>query len=235
MAICDGHNYLARVDDRLFVSYLRVSTKRQGESGLGLEAQRHAVAGHVASGRLLAEYLEVESGRKNDRPELAAALAHAQATGATLIIAKLDRLARNVHFISGLMESRVDFIAADLPSATRLTIHILAAVAEHEREMISARTKAAMAAAKVRGARFGNPNGARPLAVAGKGNTAAIAAVQASAAAHRARVVPIIGAIRASGLTSPRHIARELERRGIRTPRGGRWRGATVRRLAALD
>jgi DNA invertase Pin-like site-specific DNA recombinase len=129
-----------------FVSYLRVSTTRQRKSGLGIEAQRAAVARHVAGGCLLAEYLEVESGRKNDRPQLLAALAHAQATGATLIIAKLDRLARNVHFISGLMEAGIDFIAADLPSANRLTINVLAAVAEHEREMISARTKAALAA-----------------------------------------------------------------------------------------
>jgi DNA invertase Pin-like site-specific DNA recombinase len=143
-----------------FVSYLRVSTTRQGESGLGIEAQRAAVARHVAGGCLLAEYLEVESGSKNVRPQLLAALAHAQATGATLIIAKLDRLARNVHFISGLMEAGIDFIAADLPSANRLTINVLAAVAEHEREMISARTKAALAAAKARGVRLGNPNGA---------------------------------------------------------------------------
>ena len=138
--------------DPTFISYLRVSTKRQGESGLGLEAQRHAVASHIAGGRLLAEYVEIESGGRNDRPQLAAALAHAQATGATLIIAKLDRLARNVHFVSGLLESRVDFLACDLPMADKLTIHVLAAVAEHEREMISARTKVAMAAAKARGA-----------------------------------------------------------------------------------
>ena len=140
-----------------FVSYLRVSTRRQGESGLGLEAQRQAVFAYTNGGRLLAEYLEVESGKRNDRPQLLAALAHAQATGATLIIAKPNRLARNVHFISGLMEAGVDFVAADLPSANRLTINVLAAVAEHEREMISARTKAALAAAKARGVRLGNP------------------------------------------------------------------------------
>jgi DNA invertase Pin-like site-specific DNA recombinase len=214
-----------------FVSYLRVSTTRQGESGLGLEAQRQAVACHVAGGCLLGEHLEVESGRKNDRPQLLAALAHAQATGATLIIAKLDRLARNVFFISGLMESGVDFVACDNPHATRLTIQILAAVAEHEREMISARTKAALAAAKARGVKMGNPNGARCLPAAGKGNTAAIAAQQASAAAWQTRVLPIIAAIRAGGVTSPREIAVELERRGVLTLRGGRWRAATVRNL----
>ena len=214
-----------------FVSYLRVSTTRQGASGLGLEAQRQAVAAHVARGGLLAEYLEVESGRKNDRPQLAAALAHAQATGATLIIAKLDRLARNVAFIANLMEAGVDFIAADLPSANRLTIHVLAAVAEYEREMISARTTAALAAAKARGVRLGNPHGARALAAAGKGNTAALAAIEASAVRWRARVRPIIAAIASTGVTSTREIARELDRRGILTLRGGRWRGATVRAI----
>jgi DNA invertase Pin-like site-specific DNA recombinase len=217
--------------DRTFISYLRVSTKRQGESGLGLEAQRQAVAAHLAGGRLLAEYLEVESGRRNDRPQLAAALGHAQATGATLVIAKLDRLARNVHFISGLMEAGVDFIAADMPAANRLTVHVLAAVAENEREMISQRTIAALVAAKARGVRLGNPNGARALAAAAKGNTAAIAALHASAATWRARVLPIITAIRSTGVTSPGAIALELDRRAIKTQRGGKWRAETVRRL----
>jgi DNA invertase Pin-like site-specific DNA recombinase len=170
---------------RNFVSYLRVSTQRQGDSGLGLEAQRIAVAAHVTGGEVLAEYLEIESGKKNDRPQLLAALAHAQVTGATLIIARLDRLARNLAFIANLMEAGVDFIATDLPFATRLTIHVLAAVAEYEREMISARTKAA---AKARGVRLGNPHGARALLAAAKGNTAALAALKASAAAWRARV-----------------------------------------------
>lgn len=219
--------------DRLFVSYLRVSSQRQGQSGLGLEAQRAAVAAHIRDGRLLSEYCEIESGGRNDRPQLLAALAHAQATGATLIIAKLDRLARNVAFIANLLEADVDFVACDLPAADRLTIHVLAAVAEHEREMISARTKAALAVAKARGAKLGNPNGARPLHRAGKGNTAAIAALEAAAATWRRRIVPIIAAIRASGVTSNIEIARELERRGIRTLRGGQWRDATVRRLIA--
>jgi DNA invertase Pin-like site-specific DNA recombinase len=113
----------------------------------------------------------------------------------------------------------------------RLTIHVLAAVAEHEREMISARTKAALAAARARGVRLGNPNGARALRGAGKGNAASLAAIEASAATWRARVLPIIAAIRSTGVTSPSEIARELERRAIKTLRGGCWRGATVRRL----
>jgi DNA invertase Pin-like site-specific DNA recombinase len=219
------------VDHPSYVSYLRVSTARQGESGLGLEAQRQAVTRYVGAGCLLAEYLEVESGRKNDRLQLAAALAHARATGARLIIAKLDRLARNVFFISSLMESGVDFVACDLPAADKLTIHILAAVAEHEREMISQRTKAALAAAKARGVQMGNPHGTRYLVAAGKGNVDAIAARQASAAAWRTRVAPIITAIRTGGVTSPRAIAAELDRRRVLTPRGGRWRAATVRNI----
>jgi DNA invertase Pin-like site-specific DNA recombinase len=223
-------DYIAAVDPT-FISYLRVSTDKQGRSGLGVAAQRQAVATCVAGGRLLAEYLEIESGRKNDRPQLAAALAHARATGATLIIAKLDRLSRSVYFISSLMAAGVDFLACDLPMADKLTIHVLAAVAEHEREMISARTKAAMAAAKARGVRFGNPYGARALRAAGKGNAAANAAQQANVAAWRARIRPIVTALRANGEISARQIALELERRGFLTPRGGRWREKTVRAI----
>lgn len=222
--------YIAPVDPT-FISYLRVSTDKQGRSGLGLEAQRAAVAAHVAGRRLVAEYQEVEAGGRTDRPQLLAALSHAQSTGAVLVIAKLDRLARNVAFIANLMEAGVNFVACDLPAADRLTIQVLAAVAEHEREMISARTKAAMAAATKRGVRFGNPYGARALRAAGKGNAASNAAQRASAAAWRARIVPIVTAIRASGITSPPAVAAELERRGILTPRSGRWRAAMVRNI----
>ncbi len=133
-----------------FVAYHRVSTDKQGRSGLGLEAQRSAVEAHVAGARgtVTAAFIEVESGRRKDRPQLAAALAAARVHRAVLVIAKLDRLARNVHFVSGLMESGVEFVAADMPTVNRLTVHILAAVAEEEARMISARTKAALAAAK---------------------------------------------------------------------------------------
>lgn len=223
-----------------FVAYLRVSTARQGQSGLGLEAQRQAVAEHVIGhGSLLAEYVEVESGKRNDRPQLAKALAHAKATGATLIVAKLDRLARNVAFIAALMESGVEFVACDMPMANRLTVHVLAAVAEHEAAMISARTKAALAAAKARSEwvsksgrvvnRLGNPNGARALQ--GLGNDAAVAAVKAGADRHAAQVFPLIAAIRGDGIVSNKGIAAELSRRGILTARGGQWHATTVRNL----
>jgi DNA invertase Pin-like site-specific DNA recombinase len=158
-----------------FVAYYRVSTDRQGKSGLGLEAQREAVQSYLNGGSwtLAAEVTEVESGRRNDRPELDRALGLCRLYGATLIVAKLDRLARNVAFTSKLMESDVDFVAADFPQANRLTIHILAAVAEHEAAMIFARTKAALAAAKVRGVQLGNPaNLCRQLDGSAKGNAA---------------------------------------------------------------
>jgi DNA invertase Pin-like site-specific DNA recombinase len=129
-----------------FVAYYRVSTDRQGKSGLGLDAQREAVARHLAvvGGELQAEFVEVESGKRNDRPQLASAIGAAKKAKATLIIAKLDRLARNVHFITGLLESGVDFVAADNPHANKLMVHMLAAFAEHEREQISLRTKDAL-------------------------------------------------------------------------------------------
>jgi DNA invertase Pin-like site-specific DNA recombinase len=136
-----------------FISYLRVSTARQGVSGLGLEAQRECVASYFNGGRwtLVREVVEIESGKRNHRPAIAEALRLCRLHRATLIIAKLDRLARNVHVISSLMEFGVEFVAVDFPQANRLTVHILAAVAEHEATMISARTKAALAAAKARG------------------------------------------------------------------------------------
>jgi DNA invertase Pin-like site-specific DNA recombinase len=141
------------------VSYIRVSTHRQGESGLGLEAQKVAVTEYVdlIDANLVAEFVEIESGRKSDkdRPQLAAALATCKQQKAILIVAKLDRLARNVHFISGLMESKVKFLALDMPEANELTLHLMAAFAEHESKRISERTKAALAIAKSRGKKLG--------------------------------------------------------------------------------
>ena len=150
-----------------YVAYYRISTERQRESGLRLEAQREAVRRFIDSAFLLAEFTEVESGKRHtNRPELLRAIELCRKQRATLVIAKLDRLARNVHFISGLMETGVEFVAADMPQANRLTIHVLAAFAEHEREAISQRTKGALQAARKRGARLGNPRWQESIAKA---------------------------------------------------------------------
>jgi len=206
-----------------FVAYYRVSTDRQGRSGLGLEAQKKAVADYLNGGgwKLAGEFTEVETGKRSDRPELQNALALCRRRKAKLVIAKLDRLSRNVAFIATLMDSRVEFIAVDNPHATKLTIHILAAVAEHEREMIAARTKAALQAAKARGVRLGR-NGAERLAPAYR-----------EAAMDRARnLAPLFAEFQKQGL-SARAMAREMNTRAILPPRGGKWHAATVQRVAA--
>jgi DNA invertase Pin-like site-specific DNA recombinase len=218
-----------------FVSYLRVSTARQGASGLGLEAQREAVSRYLNGGSwsLVQEVVEIESGKRNDRPAIAEALSLCCLHRATLIIAKLDRLARNVHFISSLMEAGVDFIACDFPQANRLTVHILAAVAEHEALMISARTKAALAAAKARGVTLGGLRGSeeRMGLMAGKANAASAAKRTASAAKRHADLSPVIESIQAAGRTSPQQIADALNARGITAARGGEWSAVQVRRV----
>lgn len=216
-----------------FISYLRVSTERQGQSGLGIEAQRKAVADYLNGGKweLLREYVEIESGKRDDRPQLAAAMAHAKATGATPVIAKLDRLSRDAHFLLGLEKAGVDFVAVDNPHANRLTVGIMALVADEERRMISERTKAALAAAKARGQKLGNPNGAAALHRAGKGNKDAVAATKDRADEHAARVRPIIEDIQAKGKTSFNGVAAELNERGVLTANGGKWHAATVRNL----
>jgi DNA invertase Pin-like site-specific DNA recombinase len=220
-----------------FVSYLRVSTDRQGRSGLGLEAQRKAVTDYLDGGRweLLAEFVEVESGKRNDRPKLREALHRAKVTGATLVVAKLDRLSRNVAFLANLRESRVKFVCADMPDANNLTIGVLSEVAQYEREAISQRTKVALAAAKARGKKLGNINGAAALRRAGKGNAAAVGAIKASADRHAADVLPVIKDIRAAGTGSLKGIAAELNARGILTARGGQWYATTVRNLLGRE
>jgi DNA invertase Pin-like site-specific DNA recombinase len=204
-----------------YVAYYRVSTERQGASGLGMDAQREAIGRFIGEqGQLLTEFTEVESGKKHsNRPQLKAALDECKKRRATLVIARLDRLARNVAFISGLMDSNVDFVAVDMPHANRLTIHILAAVAEHEREMISARTKAALTQAKARGTKLGNPN---PLPALAKANEAKAHLKPAP------EVLRLIAEWHTSG-RGLREIARELNRLGIRTPRGNEWYASTVR------
>jgi DNA invertase Pin-like site-specific DNA recombinase len=216
-----------------FISYLRVSTAKQGASGLGLEAQRQAVTDFLNGGcwQLLREYVEVETGKHADRAVLIEALQHCKVTGATLVIAKLDRLSRDLEFIARLQKSSIKFVCCDMPQATELTIHMLAAVAQHERQMISDRTKRALTAAKERGVRLGNPNGAAALRRAGKGNAASIVAIKTAADEHAANLAPIIADIRSAGVTSFKAIARELNDRGILTARGGRWHPTTVKNL----
>ena len=219
------------------VTYLRVSTARQGSSGLGLEAQRASVQAHAAAGGhvIVAEYVEVESGRRDDRPQLAAALAACRLHRATLVIAKLDRLARNVRFIAGIMDGGVDFVACDMPHANRLTLHLMAAMAEHEAAAISERTKAALAAAKARGVRLGNPNGAVHLR-AGCRNASELAAIaRRKAALERAQnVAPTIAALRCRGITAPRAVASELNRNAVPSPTGGIWYAQQVLRTIKL-
>ena len=216
------------------VAYLRVSTKGQARSGLGKEAQREAIEAFTRErgGTVLAWYTETESGKVNDRPELTRALHHAKVTGATLVIAKLDRLSRNAAFLLTLRDSGARFVAADVPDANDLTVGILALVAQQEREAISKRTREALAAAKRRGTRLGNPNGAAALRRARRGNAASLAAIRTRADAHAADLKPIIDALRHEGVTSLGGLALALNERGVLTPRGGgRWHKTSVRNL----
>jgi DNA invertase Pin-like site-specific DNA recombinase len=219
-----------------FVAYYRVSTKRQGASGLGLEAQREAVADYLRrnTGKLTAEFTEVESGKLRNRPMLDAALLECRLTGATLLVAKLDRLARNVLFTSTLMKSEVAFIAVDFPKANNLTIHILAAVAEHEAEAISLRTKDALAAAKRRGVKLGGDRGMNIGQHAAAGAAASAIARVAKAAAKRPDFLVRIHKIQAEGATSLRQIAVVLNAGGIETMRKGnghKWTAMQVKRV----
>lgn len=213
-----------------FVSYLRVSTDRQGASGLGLEAQREAVKQHLAGrGELMAEFLEVESGKNNDRPQIRRALADAKRKGAVLVIAKLDRLARNVAFVSSLLETGVEIEAADMPHASRFEWHIRAAIAEEEGRAISARTKAALQAAKARGVALGSRNPAIREALEG-GQAQSIATRKAAADDHAAALAGRFEAMQREGL-SLRQIAARLNSEGVATARGGQWYAATVRNV----
>jgi len=221
-----------------FIAYLRVSTDKQGRSGLGVEAQREAVTRYLNGGnwKLVAEYVETESGKRTDRPKLAAALAHAKAIGATIVFAKLDRLSRNVDLLRSLVASSVDLVFCDLPHVPpgamgRFLLTQMASVAELEAGLTSERTKAALAAAKARGVKLGNPNGARALRGKQTGNAEAVAAIKLKAQAHAANLQSIVEDVRSQGITSIRKIAEELNRRGILTPRGGEWQPTTVVRL----
>jgi DNA invertase Pin-like site-specific DNA recombinase len=220
-----------------FVSYLRVSTDKQGRSGLGLEAQREAVASYLNGGRwtLVKEFVETESGKRADRPKLKAALAHAKATGATLVFAKLDRLTRNVDLLRSLVASNVDLVFCDLPNVPmgamgRFLLTQMASVAELEAGLISERTKAALAAAKARGVKLGNPNGARALRGKQTGNREAIAAIKAAAQARAADLEAMLNECREQGM-GVRKVADAFNERGIVTPRGGKWHPTSIARL----
>jgi len=207
-----------------YVAYYRVSTDKQGESGLGLDAQREAVRRVARNVPVLAEFTEVETAKKSsasNRPQLLAAIEEANKRSAILLIAKLDRLARNVYFISGLMESGVDFVAADMPQANRLTVHIMAAFAEHEARAISDRTKAALAALKARGVKLGNPRWAESIT---KARQAWVNQIPQPSAA----IVDMIARLRLQGGTL-RSIAGHMNSLGIRTPGGSRWHASAIR------
>lgn len=214
-----------------FVSYLRVSTDAQGRSGLGLEAQRQAVETYLNGGdwALVDEVVEIESGKRRDRPELARALALCRAHRATLVVAKMDRLARDAAFLLSLRDGDVEFVACDMPGACRMTIGILAVVAEHERDMISNRTKAALAAAKVRGVKLGGFRG-RPGTA--EDCAKARAARQAAVDERALALAPIVAEIDPNGAASLRAVAAKLTERGVPTPSGrGAWTPASVARL----
>lgn len=217
------------------VTYCRVSTDKQGRSGLGLEAQQAAIAAYAAQHKatVTGAFVEVESGRNNARPQLAAALKLARVTGSKLVIAKLDRLSRNAAFLLNLQDSNVDFVACDNPTATPLTVGILAIVAQDEARAISERTKAALTAAKARGQRLGNPNGAEALRRAGKGNAASRQAASANADTRAHDLAETLADVEAQGHTTLAAIAEELNRRGIKTARGGRWHASSVSNLRA--
>jgi DNA invertase Pin-like site-specific DNA recombinase len=215
---------------RNFVAYYRVSTARQGRSGLGLDAQRKAVTDFLNGGswELSSEFVEVESGKNDDRPQLEQALATCELSGATLVVAKLDRLSRNLAFLAKLQDSGARFVAADMPEANELTIHIMAAVAQAERKAISTRTKEALAAAKARGVRLGGNRGNLEDLRKGPAKSAEVRGRQAHERALKVRrqIEAIIGGGDGRSL---RQIAAALNDRGITAPRGGKWHAAQIK------
>jgi DNA invertase Pin-like site-specific DNA recombinase len=211
------------------IAYVRVSTNKQAASGLGLEAQQAAVATFAQSNgaTIVGEFVEVETGKRSDRPELARAIAACRRQKASLVIAKLDRLARNVAFVANLMEAKVPFVACENPNATPLTIHILSAVAEDEAKRISQRTKDALARAKARGTTLGNPANLTRSARR-RGTAANVEAAQQ----HASLALPIARKLRDAGETLAT-IANRLTDSGILTRRGQAWSATSVMRLLA--
>jgi DNA invertase Pin-like site-specific DNA recombinase len=219
-----------------WIAYYRVSTDKQGKSGLGLEAQRAAVKTYLNGGdwKLVKEFTEVESGKRSDRPQLQAALDACRMFGAKLVIAKLDRLSRDAHFLLGLEKAGVDFVAADMPNANRLTIGIMAMVADEERRMISARTKAALQAAKARGVTLGGHRtdaDGKPVTFALDAIAKGREAIAERADKRATQIMPAITELQAAGVTSLTGIAAGLNDQGIPTPRGGKWQAVQVQRV----
>lgn len=211
-----------------YVAYYRVSTQRQGISGLGLAAQESAVQSYVSSqpgSEIVASFREVESGKHNDCPQLQEAINRCKLTGATLIIAKLDRLSRNASFLFQLRDSGLDFLCADMPGANRLTVSIMACMAEEERRLISERTRNALKAAKARGQKLGSPLGAK--AFNGHDREGASAALKAKADSSAAQLAPMVSSMRANGMTL-RQIAATLNAEGVKTARNSEWHASTV-------
>lgn len=218
------------MDNTDYVVYLRVSSQQQGQSGLGLESQRSQCQAFTQGGNVLAEFVEVESGAKSNRPQLMAALDLARRSNATLVVSKLDRLARSVAFVSALIESGVGFIAADNPNATRLTVHIMASVAEEERRLISERTRAALKAAKARGVKLGNPNLTNAQRKLGASRGAAT--MREKARVFLAPIIDMMRHLRSEGLTF-QAIADRLNSTGQRTQRGNLFSATAVQRILA--
>jgi DNA invertase Pin-like site-specific DNA recombinase len=217
-----------------FVAYYRVSTVRQGASGLGLEAQKQTVSTFLNGGRwtLVAEMVEVESGKRSDRPKLAEALRLCRLHKAKLLVAKLDRLSRNVAFISALMESGVKFQAVDMPDVNDMVLHILASVAQGEAKAISERTKVALQAAKARGTQLGGLRWDLSK-VAAKGRKLALQTRQEKAAKYRDDVLPVIRSAQTEGIVTLLGIAEFLNANSVPTPRGGEWSAVQVSRVLA--
>lgn len=216
-----------------YIAYYRVSTDKQGKSGLGLEAQQKQVHDFISSsnGNITAEYVEVESAKRNDRPELGKAIRQSQLTGHKLIIAKLDRLSRSLHYITSLAESKVDFVVCDLPGCDQFTINLYGALAQRERELISTRTKSALQAAKARGVILGMPQNLNAAAAA-KGRTLGVQARQIKADKFAKNLSPIVHGYVEKGM-SLNQIAKELNNANILTPRGktGSWTPTTVKNV----
>lgn len=215
-----------------FIAYYRVSTKQQGNSGLGLEAQKKSVLDFINGGgaKIVEEFTEVESGRKNERVELQKAFAACRVHGAILVVAKLDRLARDAHFLLGLKDAGIDFVCCDLPSANRLTVGIMAMVAEEEARLVSIRTKAALQAAKERGTKLGTPeNLTNEYRLVGSevGNLVKIE----KANSYANDLAPIIREIQNSGTTTLKGISESLNARGIRTQRGKKFYPTSVKNI----